>query len=84
MGKTFLTNNGCFREDQISIEINGELESDEKIFIEVFNEHCINTVEKSSGTKPSSLEDSPSPLLDETAVGKTIDTYRDHPSVVAI
>ena len=84
MEKTFLTNKGCFREDQISIEINGELERDEKSIIEVFNGNCINTVEKSSGTKSPSVEDSLSPLLDETAVGKTIDTYRDRPSVIAI
>ena len=50
----------------------------------IFNEHDINIVEKSSGTKPSSLGDSANPSLDETNVGKIIDNYRDHPSVIAI
>ena len=45
--------------------------------------HCIK-VEKSSGTKPSSSGDSVNPVCDETAVGKIIDTYRDHPSVLAV
>ena len=53
--KSFLTNKGCFSEVQISIEVNDELVSDEKIFPEIFNQHYINIVQKSSGTKPSSL-----------------------------
>ena len=71
-------------EDQISIEVDDELLSHEKILTEIFNEHYINIVEKASGTKPSSLGDSANPLLDETTVGKIIDTYRDHPSAIAI
>ena len=82
--KPFLTNKGCFSEDQISTEVNNELVSDEKIFTEIFNEHYVNIVEKPSDTKPSSLGDSANPLLDETTVRKIIDTYRDHPSVIAI
>ena len=82
--KPFLTNKGCFSEDKINIEVNDELVSDEKILTEIFNEHYINIVEKSSGTKPSSLGDSANPSLDETKVGKIIDNYRDHPSVIAI
>ena len=49
-----------------------------------FKEIFINIVEKSSGTKPSSLGDSSNHLLDETTVGKIIDIYRDHLSVIAI
>ena len=82
--KPFLTNKGCFSKDKISIEVNNELVSDEKILTESFSEHYINIVEKSSGTKPSSLGDSINSLLDETTVRKIIDTYRDHPSVIAI
>ena len=46
-----------------------------KILTEIFNEHCINTVENFSVTKSSSLGDPVNPLLDETMVGKIIDTY---------
>ena len=55
-----------------------------KILTEIFNERYINIVEKFSGTKPSSLGDSANPLLDETTIGKIIDTYRDHPSIIAM
>ena len=72
--KPFLANKGCFSEDQISIEVNDELVSNEKILAEVFNEHYINIVEKSYGTKPSSLGDSANLVLDEITVGKIIDT----------
>ena len=72
--KPFLANKGCFSEDQISIEVNDELVSNEKIVAEVFNEHYINIVEKSYGTKPSSLGDSANHVLDEITVGKIIDT----------
>ena len=71
-------------EDQISIKVNDELVSDKKILTEIFNEYFINIAEKFSGTKPSSLGDSANPLPDEATVGKIIDTYRDHPSVIAV
>ena len=52
--KPFLTNEGCFSKHQISIEVNDELVSDEKILTEFFKKHYINIVKKSSGFKPSS------------------------------
>ena len=53
--KPFLTNKGCISDDFISIEKDGELISNEKELVEIFNENYINIVEKSSGKKPSSL-----------------------------
>ena len=53
--KPFFTNKGCFSGDKIWIEVNDGLVSDEKILKEIFNEHYINIVEKSSGTKPSTV-----------------------------
>ena len=47
--KPFFTNKGCFSGDKIWIEVNDGLVS------EIFNEHYINIVEKSSGTKPSTV-----------------------------
>ena len=49
-----------------------------KILTEISTGHYINIVnivEESSGTKPSSFE---------TTVAKIIDTFRNHPSVLAI
>ena len=37
--KLLLANKGCFSEDQISIEVDDELLSHEKILTEIFNEH---------------------------------------------
>ena len=68
--KPSLTNEGCFSEDQISIVVNDEIVSDEKIVTEIFNEHYISIVVKSYGTKPSLLGDSTNPLLGETTVGR--------------
>ena len=68
--KPFLTNKVCFSEDQISIEVNDELVSDEKIVTQVFNAHYISIVVKSYGTSPSLLGDSANPLLGETTVGR--------------
>ena len=82
--KPFLTNKGSFSEDQLSIEINNHLVTDEKTLADTFNEHYINIVEKSSGQKPSSLGDSSNPLHDKETVEKIIETYSNHPSVIAI
>ena len=79
-----LTNKRWFFEDKISIEVNDELVSDAKILTKIFNEHYINIANKSSGTKPISLGDSANSLLDETTVGRIIDTYRDNPSITTI
>ena len=82
--KPFLTNKGSFSEDQLSIEISNQLVTDEKTLADTFNEHYINIVEKSSGQKPTSLGDSSNPLHDKETEEKIIETYSNHPSVIAI
>ena len=62
--KRFLTNRGCFSEDQIRIEVNDELVCDEKFLTE-------NIVETAMVM-----------ALDETTIGKIVDTYRHHPSII--
>ena len=47
--KPFLTNNGCISNDFIGIENEGNLICNEQELAEVFNEHYINIVGKSSG-----------------------------------
>ena len=73
-----------FFQGQISIEVNDRLVSHEQVPTEILNERYINIVEKSSGSKPSSLGDSANALLDETTEEKIIDAYQDHTSAVAI
>ena len=73
-----------FFQGQISIEVNDQLVSHEQVPTEILNERYINIVEKSSGSKPSSLGDSANALLDETTEEKIIDAYQDRTSAVAI
>ena len=49
--------------------------------MELFNEHYINTVEKSSGKKPLSLGNSSDASQDEMTVNEIISTYSNHPSI---
>ena len=55
--KPFLTNKGGISNDFISVEEDGDLTSNEKELVELFNQNYINIVENSSGKKPSSLGD---------------------------
>ena len=55
--KPFLTNKGCISNDFISVEKDGDLISNEKELVELFNQDYINIVENSSRKKPSSLGD---------------------------
>ena len=55
--KSFLNNEGCISNDFINVEKDGDLISNEKELVELFNENYINIVENCSGKKPSSLGD---------------------------
>ena len=78
--KLFLTNNGCISNDFIGIENEGNLICNEQELVELFNEHYINTVEKSSGKKPLSLGNSSDASQDEMTVTEIISAYSNHPS----
>ena len=82
--KPFLTNKGCVSDDFISIEKGGELISNEKELVEIFNENYINIVEKSSGKKPSSLGNCLNASEDEKTVIEIISAYSKHPSIQKI
>ena len=55
--KPFVTNKGCISNDFISAEKDGNLISNKKELVELFNQKYVNIVEDSSGKKPSSLGD---------------------------
>ena len=55
--KPFVTNKGCISNDFISVEKDGNLISNKKELVELFNQKYVNIVEDSSGKKPSSLGD---------------------------
>ena len=52
---------------QISLQAKDEIR-DEKILVEMFNNHYINIVEKSSGSAPKSIGDSSNPNNDKSTV----------------
>ena len=82
--KPFLTRKGNFSSDFIRIEIKGDLVSDEKQMVELFNENYINIVEKSSGKKPSSVGTSGDGSSYESNVKETIFAYSSYLSILRI
>ena len=70
--KLFLTNKGGISNDFISVEKDGDLISDEKEIVELFNQRYISTVVNSSGKKPSSLRDCLNASQNELTVKKII------------
>ena len=61
-----------------------EIITDDRELAEVFNDHYINIVEKSSGKKPSSIAEN-APSSDERCIVRLIlQQYQNHPSVLAI
>ena len=82
--KPFLTNKGRISNDFISVEKDGDLISNEKEIVELFNQNYINIVENSSGKKPSSLGDCLNASQDELTVKEIISVYSNHPSIQKI
>ena len=82
--KPFLTNKGCISNDFISIEKDGELISNEKELVELFNGNFINIVENTSGTKPSSLGNCSNKSCHKMTVKEIISVYSSHPSIKRI
>ena len=70
--------------DCISIEEDGDIVRDEKVFVELFNQNYINIVEISSGNKPSSLGSCEDNAQDNATVDKTISKCSTQPSVQKI
>ena len=66
--KPYLTNNGCISNDFIGIENDNNPICNEYELVELFNEHYINIVEKSSAKKPLSLGNSSDASQDEMTV----------------
>ena len=67
----------------VSIKTN-DLIKDESVLVEIFNNHYITIVEKTSGIAPESFGDSSLPENDEETVHKILKHYENHPSVSKI
>ena len=68
---------------QISLQTKDEIR-DEKILVEMFNNHYINILEKSSGSAPKSIGDSSNPNNDKSTVLNIISAYKNHPTIIKI
>ena len=82
--KPFLTNKGSISIDFISVEKDGDLTSNEKEAVELFNQNYINIVENSIGKKPSLLGDCLNVSQDELTIKEIISVYSNHPSIQKI
>ena len=69
--------------DLVSIKAKDEIR-DEHILVEMFNNHYINIVEKSSGIAPNSIGNPMDPEQDKNTVEKIIQHYKNHPSIKKI
>ena len=53
--KPFLTNKGCLDNCDIMLRGDNKMITDDKRSAKLFNEYCINIVERSSGLKPEKI-----------------------------
>ena len=61
-----------------------DLLKDEKILVEMFNEHCVNIVENTSGIVAKNLGNHLDLKLDEKTIREIIENYRNHPSIIKV
>ena len=64
--------------------MNDIIVTDDQELTEIFNDHYVNIVEKSSGKKPISLAKDTGISDDRQIVRLILDKYKNHPSVLAI
>ena len=67
----------------VSIKSKNEIR-DEKILVEIFNNHYINIVEKLSGSVPKSLGNPSNPDHDKFTIQNITECYKNHPSIIKI
>ena len=56
----------------------------EYVLVEMFHNHYMNIVEKSSGSAPKPIGNPSNPDLDSNAVADIIEYYKSHPSIMQI
>ena len=84
--KPALSEKDNFKCSNIIIEHKNELIKDDSELGEIFNDHYINIVENTTGTKPESIQ-IPGELTNENinqTINDIIEKYKDHPSILCI
>ena len=82
--RPFLTNKGCLEYSDIMLINDDEMVTDDKTLAKTFNEHYINTVERSSGLKPEKMEFENPLNTSRNILHGIIDRYKNHPSILKI
>ena len=82
--KPFLSNKGALASSDISLVKNDTVITNDQELTEIFNDHYVNIVEKSSGKKPVNLANDTGISGDRQIVRLILDKYKNHPSVLAI
>ena len=82
--KPFLTSKGFLHNDNISIDINGNIVEDEQKLTKEFNSYYINAAKITSGKPPVKLENNFGYINDSLIIKRIIKKYKNHPSIKAI
>ena len=83
--KPYFTNKGGLTNNDIMLFEKGKLVTEEEDIVEIFNDHYINIVEKTSGLKPKDVRNEIGKNRTNTEIVQhIIQKYKDHPSVKAI
>ena len=82
--RPFLTSKGYLENSDIMLINDDEMVTDDKTVAKTFNEHYINTVERSSGLKPEKMEFENSLNAIRYILHSIIDRYKNHPSILKI
>ena len=82
--KPFLTSKGFLHNDNISININGNIVEDEQKLTKEFNSYYINIAKITSGKPPIKLENNLDYINNSLITKQIIEKYKNHPSIKAI
>ena len=84
MIRPFLTNKGCLENSDIMLINDDEMVTDDETLAKTFNEHYINTVERSSSLKSEKMEFESSLNTSTNILNSIIDRYKNHSSILQI
>ena len=82
--KPFLSNNGHLESVYILLNHNNKIICNDHELVKVFNQHCINIIEKSGGEKPTNITKEYSIHNDKQAVDIICNSYKNHRRILKI
>ena len=80
--KPFLTNKSSHTQNNIILVENRNAITKESELVNIFNDHYVNIVEKSSGNKPIALSNSV--IVQDSTIDKILQYHNTHPSIANI